>query len=557
MVVRFSGAPDKIRFFGVSRDRFKGGQLVMPLGQRVVLIGGGHNALITAFYLAKGGFKPLVLERREMVGGGAITEEFHPGFRASTLAHTLGPLRADVARDLQLEKFEYEVVHPDPRVFAPSPDGKALFFYNDAAKTAAGIASFSEKDAAKYAQFAQSLETTASFFAQLSSITPPAIDHPTPEDLWNLLKTGRGARSLGKTGIFDLLRWGPMAVADFVAEFFETELLRATIAARGIFGTALGPWSAGSTAVLLLRAAADAHPAGPAAFPRGGLGSFTRALAESAKQAGAEIRTDAEVEHIRIKDGAVTGVALTDGEEIAVEAVVSGADPKRTFFNLLDPSQLDPTFANRLKNFRANGTVAKINLALGGLPIFSALDATESSLKSLAGRIHIGPEIDYLERAFDASKYGDFSKAPWLDVTIPTILDPSLAPDSKHVLSAYVQFAPYKLREGNWDTRRKELGDTVVKTLAAYAPNLPDLIEYMQVITPKDLETSYGFTGGHIFHGELALDQLFTMRPVLDWARYKTPIRGLFLCGSGTHPGNGLTGASGANAAREIIRDLR
>jgi phytoene dehydrogenase-like protein len=529
----------------------------MPLGQRVVLIGGGHNALITAFYLAKGGFKPLVLERREMVGGGAITEEFHPGFRASILSHTLGPLRADVARDLQLEKFEYEVVHPDPRVFAASPDGKALFFYNDTAKTAAGIASFSEKDAAKYAQFAQSLETTAGFFGQLSSITPPSIDHPTPEDLWNLLKTGRGARSLGKTGIFDLLRWGPMAVADFVAEFFETELLRATIAARGIFGTALGPWSAGSTAVLLLRAAADAHPVGPAAFPRGGLGSFSRALAESAKQAGVEIRTDAEVEHIRVKDGAVTGVALTDGEEISVEAVVSGADPKRTFFNLLDPSQLDPTFANRLKNFRANGTVAKVNLALGGLPIFSALDATESSLKSLAGRIHIGPEIDYLERAFDASKYGDLSKAPWLDVTIPTILDPSLAPDGKHVLSAYVQFAPYKLREGNWDTRRKELGDTVVKTLAAYAPNLPDLIEYMQVITPKDLETSYGFTGGHIFHGELALDQLFTMRPVLDWARYKTPIRGLFLCGSGTHPGNGLTGASGANAAREIIRDLR
>jgi len=529
----------------------------MPLGQRVVLIGGGHNALITAFYLAKGGFKPLVLERREMVGGGAITEEFHPGFRASTLAHTLGPLRADEARDLQLEKFEYEVVHPDPRVFAPSPDGKALFFYNDTAKTAAEIARFSEKDTAKYAQFAQSLETTAAFFAQLSSITPPAIDHPTPEDLWNLLKTGRGARSLGKTGIFDLLRWGPMAVADFVAEFFETELLRSTIAARGIFGTALGPWSAGSTAVLLLRAAADAHPVGSAAFPRGGLGSFSRALAASAKQAGAEIRTDAEVEHIRIKDGAVTGVALADGEEIAVEAVVSGADPKRTFFNLLDPSQLDPTFANRLKNFRANGTIAKVNLALGGLPIFSALDATESSLKSLAGRIHIGPEIDYLERAFDASKYGDFSKAPWLDVTIPTILDPSLAPDGKHVLSAYVQFAPYQLREGNWDTRRKELGDTVVKTLAAYARNLPDLIEYMQVITPKDLETSYGFTGGHIFHGELALDQLFTMRPVLDWARYKTPIRGLFLCGSGTHPGNGLTGASGGNAAREIIRDLR
>ena len=529
----------------------------MPLGQRIAIIGGGHNALITAFYLAKGGFKPLVLERREMVGGGAITEEFHPGFRASTLAHTLGPLRADIAKDLQLENFHYEILSPDPRVLAPSPDGKALFFYNGVAKTAAGIANFSAKDAAKYTQFAASLEETAGFFTQLTSITPPAIDKPTPEDLWNLLKTGKNVRSLGKTGIFDLLRWGPMAVADFVAEFFETELLRAAIAARGIFGTALGPWSAGSTAVLLLRAAADSHPVGAAAFPRGGLGSFTRALAESAKAAGAEIRTDAEVQHIRIKDGAVTGVVLADGEEISVEAVVSGADPKRTFFNLVDPSQLDPTFANRMKNFRANGNVAKVNLALGGLPIFSALDAAESSLKSLGGRIHIGPEIDYLERAFDASKYGEFSKAPWLDVTIPTILDPSLAPDGKHVLSAYVQFAPYKLREGNWDARRQDLGNTVVKTLAAYAPNLPGLVEHMQVITPKDLESSYGFTGGHIFHGELALDQLFTMRPILDWARYKTPVRGLFLCGSGTHPGNGLTGASGANAAREIIRDLR
>lgn len=529
----------------------------MPLGQRVVLIGGGHNALITAFYLAKGGFKPLVLERREMVGGGAITEEFHPGFRASTLAHTLGPLRADIARDLQLEKFDCEILSPDPRVFAPTSDGRALFFYNDAAKTAAGIAPFSAKDAEKYSKFAESLEATAQVFRQLTSVTPPAIDHPTPEDLWNLLKTGKSVRDLGKTGIFDLLRWGPMAVADFVAEFFETELIRAVIAARGIFGAALGPWSAGSTTVLLLRAAADAHPVGSASFPRGGLGTFTRALAESAKQAGAEIRTDAEVQQIRIKDGAVSGVVLTNSEEIAVEAIVSGVDPKRTFFHLVDPSQLDPTFANRMKNFRANGNVAKVNLALGGLPIFPALDATESSLKSLAGRIHIGPEIDYLERAFDASKYGEFSKAPWLDVTIPTILDPSLAPDGKHALSAYVQFAPYKLREGNWDLRRKELGDTVIKTLATYAPNLPGLVEGMQVITPKDLETSYGFTGGHIFHGELALDQLFTMRPVLDWARYKTPIGSLFLCGSGTHPGNGLTGASGANAAREIIRELR
>jgi len=529
----------------------------MPLGQRVAIIGGGHNALVTAFYLAKGGFKPTIFERNEVVGGAAITDEFHPGFHCSTLAHTLGPLRADVARDMQLEKYNCEILSPDPRVFAPTPNGDALLFYNDHAKTAADIARLSAKDAAKYPQFADALEEIAGVFSQICSITPPAIDSPSPEDLWNLFKTGRSVRSLGKTGIFDLLRWGPMAAADFASEFFETELIRAVIAARGIFGTALGPWSAGSAAVLLLRAAADAHPVGPAAFPRGGLGSFSRALAESAKSAGAEIRTNSRVQHIRVKDGAVTGIVLADGEEIAVEALVSGVDPKRTFFNLLDPAQLDPTFAMRIRNIRNAGTVAKVNLALGALPTFPALETTENSLKVLSGRIHIGPEIDYLERAFDHSKYGEFSTSPYLDVTIPTLLDPSLAPEGKHVVSAYVQFAPYKLKKGNWDTRRNELGNAVVKTLAAYAPNLPGLVEHMQVITPQDFETIYGFTGGHIFHGELALDQLFTMRPVLDWARYKTPIRDLFLCGSGTHPGNGLTGASGANAAREIIHALR
>ena len=529
----------------------------MPLGQPVVLIGGGHNALVAAFYLAKGGFKPLVLERREMVGGGAITEEFYPGFRASTLAHTVGPLRADIVRDMQLQRFGCEILSPDPRVFAPTPDGQALFFYNDTAKTAEGIAPFSKKDAGKYAQFAGVLESFNEVLAQIASMTPPAIDKPSPEDFWNLFKTGRGVRQLGKEGIFNLFRWSPMAVADFVSEFFDTELLRAVIAARGIFGNALGPWSAGSTAVLLLRAAADAHPVGSAAFPRGGLGSLTRALAESAKEAGAEIRTEAEVERIRVKDGAVAGIVLKDGEEIAAQAVVSGADPKRTFFQLLDPSQLDPVFANRIKNFRAWGNVAKVNLALGGLPSFSALETDERTLRALSGRIHVGPDIDYLERAFDDSKYGELSRAPYLDVTIPTILDPALAPDGKHVLSAYVQFAPYKLKEGNWNTNRRELGLRVINTLAAYAPNFSSLVEGVQVITPEDLETCYGFAGGHIFHGELALDQLFTMRPVLDWARYKTPIRGLFLCGSGTHPGNGLTGASGANAVREIIRELR
>ncbi len=532
----------------------------MPIGQKVVLIGGGHNALITAFYLAKGGFKPTVLERREHVGGGAVTEEFHPGFKASTLSHTLGPLRADVAHDLQLEKFNLHIIQPEPRMFVPSPDGRGLLFYEDAAKTAGVISHFSAKDAARYPEFAEALEEMSGVFNRLASMTPPAIDHPSPEDFWNLFKTGRAVRGLGKTGIFDLLRWGPMAAADFVAEFFDTELVRAPIAARGIFGANLGPWSAGSTALLLLRAAADPHPVGSAAFSRGGLGEFSRALAEAAQKAGAEIRTNAEVQHIRTKSGAVSGVVLADGEEIACEAVVSGVDPKRTFFKLLDPANLDPVFAMRMKNFRNAGSVAKVHLALGDLPNFTSLSdavAPDGFREALSGRIHIGHEIDYLEKAFDASKYGEISAGPYLDVTIPTLLDPSLAPEGKHVLSAYFQFAPYKLKSGNWNDRRGELANAVIKTLAVHAPKLPNLVEAAHVITPADLETTYGFTGGHIFHGELALDQIFTMRPVLDWARYHTPVKGLFLCSNGTHPGNGLTGASGANAAKEIIHELR
>src|SRR5205807_3391776 len=316
---------------------------------------------------------------------------------------------------MEIDKFGCEILYPGPRIFAPMPDGGSLLLWNDNAKTARGIANVSSKASAKYMEFADALDHLTGVLDQLVSITPPAIDKPTPEDLWTLLKTGRNVRMLGKKGIFDLLRWAPMAVADFVSEFFDTELIPPGIAAGGMVGTALGPRSAGSTAVLLLRAACDTHPVGTASFPRGGLGSFTRALAESAKQAGAEIRIDAEVQHIRIKDGAVAGVVLTSGEEIAVDAVASGLDPKRTFSHLIDPSQLDPTFANRLKNFRSNGTVAKVNLALGCLPTFSALGPTEGLLEPLCGRINIGPDIDYLERAFHASKYGQFAPAPYLD----------------------------------------------------------------------------------------------------------------------------------------------
>ena len=526
----------------------------MPEQRDVVIIGGGHNGLVTAFYLAKAGFKPLVLERRPQSGGAAITAEFHPGFRGSILAHSAGPLREDVVRDMQLEKHGLRFITPEVAVTALSPDGRALVLYSDIRKAAEEIGKFSAKDAAKYPEFQQSLAKIARVISEVLSTTPPDIDDPSKSDLWSMLKTGRAIRGLGKKDMYRLLRWGPMAAADLVAEYFETELLRAVIAARGIFGTFLGPWSAGSSLVLLLRAAADPHPAGLAWFAEGGMGAVTQAMASAAKQAGAEMRTGADVIEVRVKGGAATSVVLSNGEEISAKAIISNADPKRTLLKLVDPVHLSPDFVMKLQHYRMPGTVAKVNLALSGLPKFTAI---ENDTAALSSRIHIGPEIDYLERAFDQSKYGEFSREPYLEVAIPSLTDPSHAPSGQHVMSVYMQYAPLKLKGTDWEAQRKVLGQTVVKTLAQYAPNLPQLILTHQIITPQDLEDTYGLTGGHIFHGELALDQFFTMRPLLDWGRYKTPIENLYLCGSGTHPGVGLTGGSGANAAREILRQLK
>jgi len=520
----------------------------------IVIIGGGHNGLVTAFYLAKAGFKPLVLERRSQTGGAAITEEFHPGFRCSTLAHSAGPIRPDIIGDMQLEQHGLKLIHPEPSVVSLNPDGRAIMLYDDAQKSATDIAKFSRKDAAKYPELEESLRKMGSVIADALKLTPPDIDSPNRTDLWGMLQTGRALRKLGKKDLYRLLRWGPMAVADLVSEYFETDLMRGTIAARGIFGTFLGPWSAGSALVLLIRAAGDSHPAGSAHFASGGIGAITQAMSSAAKAAGAEIRIDAEVAEIRVKDEAAVSVVLKSGDEIPAKTIISNADPKRTLLKLVDPSHLSPGFAEKLQHYRMMGTVAKINLALDALPEFTALK--NGNCAALSGRIHISHGIDYLERAFDESKYGDFSKQPYLEVTIPSLTDPSLAPKGKHVMSIYMQYAPYKFK-GDWDTQRGALGDTVVNALAQYAPNLPGLVLDGQIITPKDMEDTYGLTAGQIFHGELALDQFFTMRPLLDWARYRTPIANLYLCGSGTHPGAGLTGGSGANAAREILKDLK
>lgn len=523
--------------------------------RNAIIVGGGHNGLVTAFFLAKAGLKPLVLERRPVTGGAAITEEFSPGFRCSTLAHTAGPIRPDIVRDMQLERHGLRLITPDVGVVALTQDGRSLTLYHQLARSCSEIAKFSQKDAAKYRDFSQSLEKVGKVIADALRLIPPNIDNPSAGDLLEMLQAGRAIRGLGKKDMYRLLRWAPMAVADLVGEFFDTELLRTTIAARGIFGTFLGPWSAGSSMVLLIRAASDRDPAGSAFFAAGGMGALTQAMTAAAKEAGAEVRTGAEVKEVRIKDGIAKGVVLASGEEIEARAVVSNADPKRTFLKLVDPAHLGPDFVQKVKNYRAHGTVAKVNLALSRLPEFTALKGSGNG--AMKARIHIGPEIDYLERAFDECKYGRFSRQPYLEVTIPSLTDSSLAPPGKHVMSIYMQYAPYQLRDGDWEDQRSALSQTVVNTLAQYAPGLAELVVDGQIITPKDLEATYGLSGGHIFHGELALDQFFTMRPMLDWARYRTPITNLYLCGSGTHPGNGLTGGSGANAAQAIMKEMK
>lgn len=521
----------------------------------VVVVGGGPNGLVAACCLAKAGVKTVVLERRPVVGGIAVTEEFAPGFKVSSVLHTAGPFLPSIARDLALDRHGLATIETESRVFAPALEGPSITLHADARKTAAGLERISPHDAKGYLAFHESLGRLGGLLAPFLTMTPPSIDEPSFSEMWQLLGVGRKFRALPKRDAFRLLRWGPMAVADLVAEFFETELLRAAVAARGIYGVFAGPWSAGTSLGVLIGAALEPNAAGSATFVRGGMGALTQALLSAAKALGVEVRTGAEVVRLATRDGAAVGAVLKNGEEVLGRAVVSNADPKRTLLGLVDPVDLDPGFVQKVRNYRALGSIAKVHLALDGLPQFPA--AKNGASGALAGRIHVGPDIDYLERAYDAAKYGDFSPAPYCDVTIPTLTDPSLAPNGKHVMSVVAQFAPTKLRDGDWKSKKEALGDAVVGTLERYAPGLAAMVKHRQVLTPLDLEETYGLTGGQVFHGEPALDQVFTMRPILGWAQYRTPVRGLYLCGSGTHPGGGVTGAPGANAAREIAKDLK
>lgn len=518
----------------------------------IVVIGGGVNGLTCAAYLAKRGLQPLVLEAGATVGGGARTELIAPGFKAPVLSHAAGPLRRDVLAHLDLRRHGLEFVTSDVSVAALGPDGPPLLLSDDPKRTAKDLREFSAKDAEQWPRFVATVAALGRVIGTLYTATPAPVDDPRGRDLWALLRTLRAFRALGKADAYRLLRWGPMAVADLVAENFEHERLRAAVAADGLLGTRFGPWSAGSGMVLLLAAANEAVAPPRSWFARGGPGAIAAALERAVRSAGGTVRVNARVTRITVDDGRARGVVLEDGTEIRARAVVSGAHPQHTLLSLCDPADLGPEFLWRLRNYRSQGTLAKVNLALSAMPAFTRLDR-----RAIGSRIRVAPDVDYLERAFDHSKYGRYSSDPYLELTLPSVLDPALAPKDAHVMSVYVQFAPFALRGRSWDDEHDALGRTVIDTIERYAPGLRPLIVARQVITPLDLEREYGFVGGHIYHGELALDQLLTMRPLLGWGQYRTPIRDLYLCSSGTHPGTGLTGGSGANAAREIWRDLK
>lgn len=524
-----------------------------------VIVGGGHNALVSAAYLAKGGLRTLVLERRERVGGSADTAELAKGFRVPTLAHTVGRLRPSVHRDLDLKRHGLALMAPDVRVFAPSSDGRAVTLLDDVARTSDGLRSISAADADTYPVFDRLVRSLGRFLDELGRSTPIDAKAPGLGDALTGLKLGRTFRGLGKSDARTILRVLPMAVADFVAEAFETDAVRAALAWRGVRYCAVGPWSAGTAAVLLMDAAGnDGGAAGDSVFARGGPGALSAALASAARAAGAEIRTGAEVSAISSRDGRVTGVVLATGEEIDARAVVSGVDPKRTLVGLVDPVALGPSLGWRAGNIRTPGVVAKVNLALKKLPVFTAAGGDGERL--LRGRILVAPGIDVIERAFDASKYGRFSETPVLEATIPSLVDPSLVEGARpgsHVMSVIAQYAPYRLRDGDWASQAGAFGDAVIAVLEGVAPGIGKLVTHRQVLTPVDLERDYGLTGGHPLHAEPGLDQFYAWRPMFGHGRYRIGgLDGLFLCGSGAHPGGGITGGPGQNAAREILADL-
>jgi phytoene dehydrogenase-like protein len=527
----------------------------------VLIIGAGHNGLVTAGYLARAGLRVTVLERRHVVGGASVTEEPWPGFKISSLSYLCSLLQPRIIRELELAKFGYHLYPKDPSFFTAYPDGRHLFFWQDMSKTVAEIAKFSKRDAELYPQYEHELAQLAEWVEGLLLETPPNIIRRKLSDLLQMGKLGMNALKLGDAGLVRMVKIMTQRAKDFLQERFESEQIKTTLATDGVIGTNGGPSTPGTAYILLHHLMGGAAGArGLWGFVRGGMGAISQALAQSAQAKGAIIRTNAGVEKILIKDGRAYGAVLTSGEEVKAKVVVSNAEPKRTFLQLIEAQQLDEEFRQAIERFRVEGSVVKINLALDGLPNFKAFPNKSDKEVNLPHRttMHFCPTLEYVDRAWEDALQGRPSTKPMLECTIPSAYDDSLAPPGQHVMNIFAQYAPYSLKEGQWTQALKDqFAERCLDAIAEYAPNIREIILHRQIISPLDMEQEYGLTGGNIFHGEMNLDQLFFMRPVAGWANYRTPVQNLYLCGSGTHPGGGVMGAPGFNAAREILKDLK
>jgi phytoene dehydrogenase-like protein len=519
----------------------------------VIVIGGGHNGLVHAAYLARAGKKVLVLERRHVLGGAAVTEEIFPGFKFSVCSYVVSLLRPEIIRDLDLPRHGLEIL-PLDGTFTPMPSGDYLWRVNDHGKTHREIARHSKLDAEAYDEFGKAMQAMCRFVKPILSMVPPDPATLNPKELMKMLFLGRRFREMTSEDKYNQVQLMTMSAIDFLDQWFETDVLKATMSASGIIGTFLGVRSPGTAYVLLHHYMGEIDGAFRSwGFARGGTGAISNAIAEAALEAGAEIRRSAPIAQIIVKNGKARGVVLPNGDEIYADVISSSVDPRLTFVKMIEKGNLSEEFLEEVNRYKFRGSSGKVNLALDALPNFTSLPGEGAHLR---GAMSISPSVEYMERAYDDAKYGNFSRRPYMDMVIPSLTDPSVAPPGKHVMSCFVQYAPYKLRAGlNWDDQKEAFGDTVINTIAEYAPNIKDIILHRQIVTPLDLERDFGLSEGNIFQGELSLEQLFFLRPVPGYARFRTPIKDLYLCGSATHPGGGIMGAPGRLAALEILKD--
>ena len=526
-----------------------------------IIIGGGHNGLVSAAYLARAGLKTLVLEKRHVLGGAAVTEELFPGFRFSVFSYVVSLLRPEIIRDLHLPKHGLDIL-PLDGTFTPLQPGKGpksgggdyLWRVNDHGRTIRELRRWSAVDAEAYEEYGQLMVEMARFIKPILSITPPDLTSLDPRPLLPLAGLARRFQQLPQRQQAVFVQLMTMSASDFLDQWFETDPLKATMAASGIIGTYQGVKSPGTAYVLLHHYMGEIDGAFRAwGIPKGGTGGISNAIASAAQALGAEIRTEAAVARVLVRDSRAVGVVLESGEEIKAQSILSSLDARRTFMGLLEPGTLEPSFEEEVGRFKFRGSSGKVNLAVDRLPEFKSLPGVGEHLR---GAISFSPSIDEMETAYDEAKYGRYSRKPYIDMIIPTLVDPSMAPPGKHVISCFVQYAPYKLAPelGSWDDQREAFGDAVIDRIAEFAPNIRDIILYRNVQTPLDIERTTGLTEGNIFQGELSLEQLFFNRPVPGYARFRTPVRDLWLCGSATHPGGGIMGANGRIAALEVLR---